>query len=226
MNYEMKLANRNNKDDEYLNNLYNAYKITPKVIQNVPCVALTQNNEFNNMLRITHMKLLEKAMLRTDGHKYDEMGILMELIEPYDYKIFSGMVNKTTGISSVDPTDVRFLSYLAQHSDNQLLFMHNHPNNSCFSYGDLYNLIMTDEIKVVTAVGNSHGIYSMWKQSGFDKSRASQYLNSVLRRKSSVNVKSSIDKIKHDVATEVIKNASKIDIGYRYTESRNYGGGM
>lgn len=223
MKYDMRLVNREARDKAALSKMPNSSKITVKSIQNVPCVTLTNSKELNNLIRDTHMKLLEKSMLRTDGHRYDEMGILMELIKPYGYEVIPGKVNPTTGISSVDPTDIRFIKYLASHSDNQLLFMHNHPNNSGFSYGDLHNFIMTDEIKAITAVGNTHGVHLMWKNKEFDKDKALKYFNLVLRRRCYANVKSSIHDIKSSVLREVMKNISKIGIGYRYTESRNYG---
>ena len=223
MKYDMRLKSRESRDVEDLRKMPNSIKIMRKTINNVPCVEVTNSKVLNELIRDTHMQLLQKAALRTDGHRYDEIGILMELVEPYGYETITGQVNPVTGVSSVDPMDERFVKYLALHSNNQLLFMHNHPNNSNFSYGDLYNFIITDEIKVITAIGNLHGIYSMWKEAEFDKNRAFQYMNSLLKSKN--HMSSDIAKIKHDVATELIKNASKINIGYRYTESRNWKGG-
>lgn len=223
MKYDMRLKSRETRDTEALRKMPNSIKIMRKTINNVPCVEVTNSKVLNEMIRETHMQLLQKAALRTDGHRFDEVGILMELVEPYDYEIIAGKVDQLTGISSVDPKDTRFKKYLALHSNNQLLFMHNHPNNSTFSYGDLYNFIITDEIKAITAIGNLHGIHLMWKKAEFNKNKACQYIDFLV--KSRDNASSNTAKIKNDIVTEVIRNALKINIGYRYTESRNWKGG-
>lgn len=223
MKYDMRLKSRESRDVEDLRKMPNSIKIMRKTINNVPCVEVTNSKVLNELIRDTHMQLLQKAALRTDGHRFDEVGILMELVEPYGYETIPGKVDPVTGISSVDPKDTRFKKYLTLHSNNQLLFMHNHPNNSNFSYGDLSNFIMTDEIKAITAIGNLHGIHLMWKEDGFNKNRARQYIDFLVKSRN--NASSSMVKIKHDIATEIIRNASKINMGYRYTESRNWKGG-
>lgn len=201
--YDMRIAHRDNRDEEYLKKLPNATRITRNIINNVPLVRLTENEKINDEIRQNHMRVLEESLLRRDGHKYDEVGILMELIEPYGHKIVYGEVNETTGISSIDPNEEQFTKYIALHSENQLLFMHNHPNNSQFSYGDIFNFIATEEIKIITAIGNGHGIYSMWKKNGFNKDVALSRIKSINRRSALQDI------LKADVG-----------LGFRYTNSR------
>lgn len=221
MHYEMRITKGNN-DDEYLNKMIRASKITSKTINSIPCVELTSDNSLNNLIRITHMKLLEASMLRHDEHRYDEVGILMELVEPYQYEVYFGKVDEKTGISSIKSNDSRFLAYIAKHSKEQLMFMHNHPNNSCFSYGDLCNFILTDEIKIITAVGNSHGVHSMCKDKNFNKNETIKYLKIAT---SKINLKDNTEDIgkKRDrIVLDIIKNISKLGIKYRYSESKDW----
>lgn len=219
-NYNMRMPNRNKQNKVYLNKMPNSSPITQKSINSVPLIMLTNNKSLNNLIRTMHIRLLQEASLRKDGHKYDEVGILMELVEPYNCIKVYGEVNPGTGISSIDPKSSDFVNYIGKHTKNQLLFMHNHPNNSCFSYGDLYNFIVTDEIFTITAVGNSHGVHSMWKKRDFNSSVASKYLYETIQRLRLSYPNENIKKINSYAALQVISNADKINIGYRYSESR------
>lgn len=219
-NYNMRMPNRNKQNEVYLNKMPNSSPITQKSINSVPLIMLTNNKSLNNLIRTMHIRLLQEASLRKDGHKYDEVGILMELVEPYNYIIVYGEVNPSTGISSINPRSNDFTSYVGKHTKNQLLFMHNHPNNSCFSYGDIYNFITTDVIGILTAIGNSHGVYSIWKKEKFNSKVALKYLQATVENISLRYPNKKDREIKHDAVILVIRNMDKINIGYRYSENR------
>lgn len=104
-------------------------------------------------------------MQRNDGQRFDEVGYLLELVCPYNNtNAIYGVYDNNKQISSIHTQgNSEYEEFIQSHEDNQLIFMHNHPNNSDLSFGDIWNLVITDQLYAVTAVGNNGSVYSAYK---------------------------------------------------------------
>lgn len=170
--YNMQIAHRNtDRNTEHIANLHGYTPITADSIKRVPCTQISQDPALNNLIRRIHQDILEKAMLRSDGQRYDEVGYLLELIPPYrNTDAIYGAYDSDMGTSRINPnTNKGYEQFILTHKINQLMFMHNHPNNSPLSFGDIWNLVITDQIYAVTAVGNNGSVHAAYKDSNFNR---------------------------------------------------------
>ena len=65
-------------------------------------------------------------------------------------------------MSIEDSKDALFIFDTARF--RTLIFMHNHPNNSCFSERDFFNFVSEDKMFLATAVCNNGNIHIMKKE--------------------------------------------------------------
>lgn len=177
-NYNMKIAKSNYaKKMLEVNNVNGNIAITIEAIQSVPCIQITDDKALNELIRREHMRILELARARKDGYRHDEVGVLLELEEPYNRsELFWGKYNKQKGVSSIPVlTDENYYKFIKEHSTEQLLFMHNHPNNTELSFGDIGNLIATNQTRGITAVCNNGHVYCAVKNINFKNNYAYLY---------------------------------------------------
>lgn len=171
-NYNMKIAKNNYAKKMLKVNPVNGHiPITIEAIHSVPCTQITNNKALNELIRSEHMHILELARTRKDGYRHDEVGFLFELVEPYKSSDpFWGRYDKQKGVSTIPVLkNLDYHKFINEHSTGQLLFLHNHPNNSELSFGDIASLITTNQIRGITAVCNNGHVYCAVKNENFNK---------------------------------------------------------
>lgn len=220
--YNMRIGNRNiNKDKEYADRIHGTI-ITPASIQRVPCMQITENNALNHLIQEQHRRILELSKNRIDGYKYDEVGYLIELVEPYrTSEPIYGCYDEDRNTSRIDANNSREYRYFVDgHSKEQLLFMHNHPNNLGLSYVDIRTLILTRTLFGVTAVGNDGDVYFAYKGKNYKYE---------IMRKEIIQFNTSIHKM--EVNKQIVKcmellrelkmNQDKYNLYFKYSKRRN-----
>ena len=65
---------------------------------------------------------------------------------------------------------------------NSLIFLHNHPRNSCFSEIDLYSFMTADPIYMISVIGNNGRQFFLIKMEDYDKEKALKYYNEIYER--------------------------------------------
>ena len=128
------------------------YVITQRDIDNIPYMNLFIEDSINNKIQKACKKLLYYSMTRKDEYKYGEMLMLVSLTGRIDDHIFTGNHAK-----------VDLQSIIQNYKGRDLLVIHNHPNNSFFSYKDLATTIDNSKIYGVIAIGNKHNIFVFLK---------------------------------------------------------------
>lgn len=136
--------------------------INLKTIINLPLPNLYLEKDINIALREICKELLNDAMTRKDGYKHGEVGYLLRVNDDSTidilYKAYGDYIHVPLS------TDSEYRKIIKQYTINDdIIFIHNHPNNGDFSYGDFAMLIGADIISSIIAVGNRGNIYVMTK---------------------------------------------------------------
>lgn len=222
IDYNMHIAKRNlAKDKEYADKIGGCI-ITNSAIESVPCARITQNNSLNLLIRRHHQNILELSRSRKDGHKYDEVGYLLEIIEPYNSsEPIYGFYNANKKISTIRATyNANYLNFITSHSKEQLIFMHNHPNNSPLSFDDIINLIKRRQLFAVTAIGNTGSIHMAYKSANYNEVEMTLRLFNLTN-----NINDKDEKYKNiaqmNFLKSLINNQDFYGIYFKYSKRRN-----
>ena len=209
-----------NKNKHYADSI-NGYEIDASSIQRVPCIQITQDRALNNLIKTIHQKLLYETLMRNDGHKFDEVGCLLELIEPYrNTDMIFGYYNKNTNTSSINAhNNKEYTDYMDTHLAKQLIFMHTHPNNSGLSYGDIYNLIVNDKLYAVTAVCNNGGVYAVYKNDKFNTTDLKNKIRKFNLTNRKIDEQERI-KIENKIVKRLMAEQDKYGIIFKYSIRR------
>lgn len=115
----------------------------------------------NEYIRSLCRKVLEISMNRKDGNRYNEVGILARIDGSYETKPIYGYWNKKHTTCLIDTQyNVEYNYLLDESSNNSLIFVHNHPNNSSVSFNDIMNLFSGIQLQIaaVVAVSNNGNV--------------------------------------------------------------------
>lgn len=129
------------------------YKFGIESIDNVPYIDIFVEPENNKIITDGCKEVLYKSM--TDKtFPYGEQGLLVSTIEnkPLIHVNFKGNYGR---IRVKD----EYYNIVNNRKNTDLIFIHNHPNNSSFSANDLINLSETKSISAIIAIGNKHNIF-------------------------------------------------------------------
>lgn len=137
------------------------YPITIESINRVPCSRILDNGgKVDKKIQEFHKKLLKIAK---DKNNSKEMGMLIN-IETWEYVILKGTENRVSIFQSPKSRDFYDCAGTAS-----LMFIHNHPDNSHFSYKDFESFVNDDKLVLATAICNNGNIHFMQKVYPFYK---------------------------------------------------------
>lgn len=143
--------------------------IQQTIIDNLPSIhidGISKNEDIfvNNLIK-------HALQYAKDYNNSNEVGILVDKNDWHNCDKVLGTVNHV-----VFNTD-KMNKWLDTGNDN-LILIHNHPGNTCFSERDLLRFCRTEAINTIIAVGNKGTIYLAQKLSKFDKQQVlSTYFN-------------------------------------------------
>lgn len=131
------------------------HKIEERDIDRVPCTHILDNGGvLDKRLQSFHKRLLKIAKEKNNSN---EVGILID-IKDWSYLVIKG----DKGSIKMD-SNPEFYSFLAKAQWRSLIFLHNHPNNTCFSEQDIETFLDDERFYLVTAITNSGNIHIMMK---------------------------------------------------------------
>lgn len=150
--------------------------ISKSTINNIPATRIfsaEQSMKYNIYIQKLIKEVLIASATRTDGFRYDEVGIIARLDGSYKSRPIYGYWNDVEKISSIKVNYNVEYDVLTNESDDQsLVFVHNHPDNTGISRHDASVLLEEAALKCVVAVGNSGGVHYIAKTSDeFNKIR-------------------------------------------------------
>ncbi len=148
--------------DTYFKQRLSRRNITPITDEVIKRLAKTRLFESDNILN-TKLYELHQTLLTYAKNKNNscEAGILWAF-KGNEYVIIKGAEN---GIDLYGNERAKVL--LNTSNDYSLVFMHNHPKNSNFSYKDLHSFCNNYPILAMTAVCNDGRIHLLRKEGGF-----------------------------------------------------------
>lgn len=168
--------------------------ITEEVIDKVPCTHILDNGgEIDKYIQYLHKRLLYLSMKKNNSN---EVGLLLNL-NTMDYKIVYG--NESL-VSLSENKEVRL--FLKNASVQSMMFMHNHPNNSNFSYADLASFADNENLRVVTAIRNDGNIHVLQKGLNFNGQLVAIEYNKWVNDNKGVQY--------------ILQHCSKFDLDYKY----------
>ncbi len=141
--------------------------ITNDVIENVRCVLLEEFDEDEvKLIQSLHKRLLHYSKEKNDSN---EVGLLVDLSDWSDILI-EGTEEKISMRN--EPNAMKKMECAPK---NSLLFLHNHPKNSCFSEVDLQSFMTADAIYMMSVIGNNGRIFFLIKTDDYDKTNSLIY---------------------------------------------------
>lgn len=155
--------------------------ITPDIIDKVPCTKIFgMNSEENRYIQCLHKELLQVSMRK---NKSNEVGFLVDVTTWNKIVLFG---NEHGIIMDMYP-DAKTL--LENAPNRHLIFLHNHPNNSCFSGKDLSSFCRHNSLALITAIQNDGNIHVLAKNINFyPNATLFEYNKGVERQKGVENV--------------------------------------
>lgn len=205
-NYRIRIANRapltKNK----------TFPFSEESINNVPDINIFIEDNVNKVITKTCKDVLRLSMNAKNPYRYGEMGILASTDTtdkygntlPVIYEVFQGDYKKiSVGRNS------RYINAIANRYNNDLVFVHNHPDNSSFSGSDIMQLHVSQQLFAIVAIGNTHNIHVLTTSDNGKLIYDS--IGSKTKNYSDEKIKKSIADM---VATDVLKNPSKYNAEY------------
>lgn len=189
--------------------------ITFKSIDNVSCTRIFSNHKLNKIIQQQCKEVLRLSMIRTDEHRYDEVGRLFSIRNPYDKIDILGKWDDKIGTCIINTNIFEYDEMLSEHSLNELVFIHNHPNNSDLSLADIKQLLYDDEILAVIAIGNTSGTYYL------SKTKICSYSNLYKNINNTISKYNNISNIESKIRHKIIENAERYGLLYGKSRRRN-----
>lgn len=156
-----------------LRDIENYTEITRKSIESVKCTRIITeegSEKYNKYIQNLARRVLKESATRTDGHKHDEVGILARLDGTFVSEPIYGYWDEKLLTSVIDINNENYIKAIDSNlGRTDIIFVHNHPNNSILSYSDIANLLYTFSIRAVIAVGNNGDINYALKTSRDNK---------------------------------------------------------
>lgn len=160
--------------------LCNPYPISLDDINRVPCKRIFDNGgKKDKLIQDIHKGILKFSMSRNNN---GEVGVLLSLL---DFKVKYKMSGDKTFIDS--SSDTKYTNLVINSRNLSLMFLHNHPNNSGFSYADLKTFIMTPSIGVISVVCNNGCVHVLEKLENVDYAGVLYYYNKHYSRNQGVS---------------------------------------
>lgn len=142
-------------------------KIPPWVIRinkhdldNVPCIKLYKEEQYNKNLQKINIEILRESMSRGDKFKFGELAYLIKLNNEGKFEL----LHKEYGDYEHVPltNSITYNNILNQHKfKRELILIHTHPDGLGFSFRDLMVLLTNPQLRTIIAVGNNGRVYIM-----------------------------------------------------------------
>lgn len=152
MKYNMRIAKRKDKNG--------CFTFTQRSIDNIPEIDIFADSRINKIITDGCKEVLRRSMDINNPYRYGEQGLLISTVDvdskgnklPHIHECFDGEYHNLIAGS-------KYGNIVAQRPIKDLIFIHNHPNNSSFSAEDLKSLTNVKSIIAIIAVGNRHNVF-------------------------------------------------------------------
>lgn len=172
------------------------FPINIKTINNLPKIKLFIEDTVNENIRDVCKQLLTDAMTRKDAFRHGEVGYLIKVNDDSSIAILYKAYGDYIHIPLSTMNSYKNIIKSCSLNDN-IIFIHSHPNNSDFSFGDFSMLVNTDVLKSILAIGNRGRICIMSKDYQ-NKSLYNNMLNNIVNEANKIcKDKNNPDDVRH-----------------------------
>lgn len=155
------------------------YPFSEASINNVPDIDIFIEPEINKAITDGCKEVLRRSMDRNNTFRYGEQGLLISTLDadsrgrklPHIHMNFQGEYHQIV-------TDSKYSEIVAERPVKDLIFIHNHPNNSSFSAADLKSLARGNSLLAAVAIGNRHNLFIVINTT--KKSKVVDYINNYM----------------------------------------------
>lgn len=213
MKYKMRIANRCKLSKN------GTYAFSEDNINNIPYIDIFIESDINNKLTDSCKNVLRRSLSSKNKYRYGEQGLLISTL---DNSIFYEMAGTYEQVL----TDSIYNNIIQSRQTKDLIFIHNHPNNSIFSASDIRHLYNDVSLIGIIAVGNRHNVHVILNNGDCShiekcflkcKIRYTKKNNTQLSKLSGREIK----RIEDDAVPYILSNPSIFNIEYiKYNRSR------
>lgn len=157
------------------------YKIPSDIDKRITHINFGTNKKISNILNTLRISCLERAR---DRNNSAEVGVVLNT-ETLEYAFIYGTYKRVSLKNSSEAGRI-----LRTSNKNTVVMIHNHPNNSILSKGDLDKFISYDSLYAIEAIGNLGDTYLVYKQQNFNKdeiNRLEDILDDIVCHKESIS---------------------------------------
>lgn len=206
--YKLRIANKAPK------NKHNCYPFSNDSIINIPKIDLFLEDRINEKIRLGCQDVLKRSMSYSNNYRYGEMGLLISILDNSIYERFSGTYE------CVPINGTSYKEIVTNRNSSDLVFIHNHPNDSILSYADLYNLIHDKSMYGVIAIVNRHNIHIVFKENESLALRLDRYVAIESNKLLNMDPDKKIIKYYNDIVCANILKTSPEVFGLEYIHIR------
>lgn len=197
------------------------YPFSEESINNLPDIKAFTNDGVNKAILEGCKNVLYRSMKYSNKYRYGEMGLLISvghLIFNNDnrlriYELFNGEYNRVN-------TSIKYYNIINNRGTKDLIFIHNHPNNSSFSGGDIMRLTEVNNLRAIVAVGNRHNLYILIDDKK-NKTALNYIKQYVVYRTTETGVKDDF-KYENEAAKIILSNPSRYGLIYIKYRRKSY----
>lgn len=182
--------------------------ITDVAINKVPCIEIPGfTKEQNLVLQQKHQELLQISKDKNNSNE-----VLNILSNELDKDVIT--LGSEAGVNpSKNPEAV---ALMRRSQANGVIWIHNHPKTSTFSYGDIGSFLLQDQIKAITIVTNTGEIHALSKLDNFDFDGIYDIIESIKEKYGGITKDTS-----DAIAKEILKHMNEFGIKVTYRGGKN-----
>ena len=192
-------------------NKYGAYPFSIDSVNSIRDIDIYADNYSNDILTKACKDVLLRSMNAHNPYRYGETGRLVSILDEDSHgnklQHIDEIYNGSYGSVSID---TKYSAIVAKRGTADLVFVHNHPNNSSFSGQDLEHLYKDIFLHGIIAVGNRHNVFIVTKN-GSTKNMY-KYIQSYA--KAHAKSPDEIKKYKDIAAHYILEHPDKFNIEY------------
>lgn len=199
-------------------NKYGAYPFSIDSVNSIRDIDIYVDNYSNDILTRACKDVLIHSMNMHNQYRYGEIGKLVSILDEDSngnkLQHIDEIYNGSYGSVSID---TKYSAIVAKRGTADLVFVHNHPNNSSFSGQDLEHLYKDRFLHGIIAVGNRHNVFIVTKN-GSTKNMY-KYIQSYA--KAHAKSPNEIKKYKDIAAHYILEHPDKFNIEYHKMKRRS-----
>ena len=210
LSFDMKIANRMSKNEN------ECYPFSEASINNIPNISIFTDETINKKITEGCKAVLRASMSSKNPYRYGEVGLLISIldVDRQGNKLPTIRVGFKGDYKQIR-TDNRFKQITNNRKVNDLVFIHNHPNDSKFSVADIKKFASTKTLIALIVVGNRHNIFTLIKADKEKSKYITEYIEEYTKNKCINSNKCDEKQCEKEAISDILMNTEEFGLMYR-----------